>query len=217
MWFEGYLVHFLVIHDDNVLTCFCQGYQADRQRARTSCPTAMSVSLYINSKVKGNRSVVNFVNWEFCLSEARGRFFFKGLVAEAELSNHQGAKLSGQGPRIVSAERPNCRGRVVWRPPNFVWEPFSIYLRCKPGGVSFSIYHSIRLKFQSARPVVSNNSILKTSYRPFWDNCTEWLQNDIKHWKVKGTSYAYYNYLTPNPKFHPLSLYGKKFSLTKKK
>ncbi len=26
-----------------------------------------------------------------------------------------------------------------------------------------------------------------SSYRPFWDNCTQWPRNDIEHYEVKGT------------------------------
>ncbi len=31
-----------------------------------------------------------------------------------------------------------------------------------------------------------------SSYMPFWDKCTEWPQNDLEYWKVKGTRYAYH-------------------------
>ena len=44
------------------------------------------------------------------------------------------------------------------------------------------------------------------SYKPFWDKCTEWPQNDLT---LQGQSYPIYMLqLTPSPKFHSSSLYG---------
>ncbi len=44
-----------------------------------------------------------------------------------------------------------------------------------------------------------------SSYRPFWETCTEWPQNDI----IKA---SYMFQVPPNPKFQSVSLDGKPFS-----
>ncbi len=36
------------------------------------------------------------------------------------------------------------------------------------------------------------------SYRPFWDKCTEWPQNDVAYEKVKDTPYTYDTPSDPN-------------------
>ena len=43
-------------------------------------------------------------------------------------------------------------------------------------------------------------------YRPFWDKCTEWPQNDLKPYKVKDINIPIYLLLvSASPKFHPFS------------
>ncbi len=56
---------------------------------------------------------------------------------------------------------------------------------------------------------VSLNGQAFSSYRPFWNKCTEWPQHDHKQYKINGT----HIHITPIiPKFHPTSLYGKSLS-----
>ncbi len=48
--------------------------------------------------------------------------------------------------------------------------------------------------------------------RKFWDKCTEWPQNDLGHWKVKGTIYTYDNYRWL-PNFILFLRYGQSFQI----
>ncbi len=36
-----------------------------------------------------------------------------------------------------------------------------------------------------------------SSCRPFWEKCTQWLKNDVKHFEVKGTPYVLHLLRTP--------------------
>ncbi len=47
---------------------------------------------------------------------------------------------------------------------------------------------------------------LFSSYRSFWDKCTEWPKNDLQRYPI------YMLQLPPGPKFHSVSLYGQPFS-----
>ncbi len=50
-------------------------------------------------------------------------------------------------------------------------------------------------------------------YRPFWDKCSKWPQNDLWTLKVKGTSYIYYN--QPQvPNFTPFTCTASRFRVT---
>ena len=57
---------------------------------------------------------------------------------------------------------------------------------------------SRRPKFRS----ISLYDQLFQSYRPFWHKCTEWPQNDLEYYKVKGTPYICY-YCPWFPNFSP--------------
>ena len=47
------------------------------------------------------------------------------------------------------------------------------------------------------------------SYRPFWEKCIEWPQNDLEHYELKCTQYVLV--LSLIPKFHSVLLYGQPF------
>ena len=47
------------------------------------------------------------------------------------------------------------------------------------------------------------------SYRPFWEKCTEWPQNNLEHYKLKCTPYVLL--VSMIPKFHTVLLYGHPF------
>ncbi len=45
-------------------------------------------------------------------------------------------------------------------------------------------------------------------YRPFWTKCSEWPQNDLAYYEVKGTPLPIYLLqVPPSPKFHSILLY----------
>ncbi len=65
----------------------------------------------------------------------------------------------------------------------------------------------------STRPIfhsVSRYDEPFLSYRPFWEKCTKWPQNDLKLYKVKYTPYMCYKY--PRGVNFTVSLYDKSFS-----
>ena len=55
------------------------------------------------------------------------------------------------------------------------------------------------------------NHQLFSRYRPVWDNCTEWPENDLEHYKLTILHICVTNILSPT--FHSILLYDQPFSI----
>ncbi len=49
----------------------------------------------------------------------------------------------------------------------------------------------LQLPMANKCPPVSLYGQAFSSYRPFWDKCIKWSQNDLEYYKVKGTPFTY--------------------------
>ena len=82
--------------------------------------------------------------------------------------------------------------------------------------------HHIHVLLVSMTPKFRSISLYDqpfSKYRQFWGKCTEWPQNDLKPYKVKGTSYVFYYYprvcvlsISLSIKFHLIFLDDQPFS-----
>ncbi len=77
---------------------------------------------------------------------------------------------------------------------------------CKDKGIRY-IYYTLAVP-PSTKFQLSLYDQPFSSYRPFWDKCTEWLKNYLEHYKVKG--HPIYALLEPlSLKFHSISVYDR--------